>query len=155
MTCPIWQGGKDWEAGAYSPETNLMYMPLRHTCGRVMASDNGTWYDLTVRTEITPGETMLGTIQAISAETGETVWTHSQEAFTMSLVATGGGLVFGGDSNGRFKALDHETGEVLWEINIGSPVTRLSGDLCRRWAAVCCGEHRLLAQHQCPRSAQP
>jgi len=123
MTCPIWQGGKDWEAGAYSPETNLMYMPLRHTCGRVMASDNGTWYDLTVRTEITPGEAMLGTIQAISAETGETVWTHSQEAFTMSLVATGGGLVFGGDSNGRFKALDHETGEVLWEINIGSPVT--------------------------------
>ena len=41
----------------------------------------------------------------------------------MSLAATGGGLVFGGDANGRFKALDHETGEVLWEINLGSPVT--------------------------------
>ena len=41
----------------------------------------------------------------------------------MSLVATGGGLVFGGDVNGRFRALDHETGEVLWEINLGSPVT--------------------------------
>ena len=54
---------------------------------------------------------------------GETVWTHDQPAFTMSLVATGGGLVFGGDADGRFKALDHETGEVLWEINLGSPVT--------------------------------
>ena len=123
MACPTWQGGKDWEAGAYSPLTNLMYMPLRHTCGRMMASAGVGWYDLTVRTEVTPGEEHLGTIQAISAETGRTVWTHDQPAFTMSLVATGGGLVFGGDANGRFKALDHETGDVLWEINLGSPVT--------------------------------
>ena len=41
----------------------------------------------------------------------------------MSLVATGGGLVFGGDVNGRFRAFDDETGEVLWEINLGSAVT--------------------------------
>ena len=39
------------------------------------------------------------------------------------LVATGGGLVFGGDVNGRFRAFDDETGEVLWEINLGSAVT--------------------------------
>ena len=32
-------------------------------------------------------------------------------------------LVFGGDANGRFRAFDHETGEVLWEINLGSPLT--------------------------------
>ena len=46
-----------------------------------------------------------------------------QRAATASLVATGGGLVFGGDANGRFQAWDHETGEVLWEINLGSSVT--------------------------------
>ena len=123
MACPTWQGGKDWEAGAYSPLTNTMYMPLRHTCGRMMASADTGWYALTVRTQLTPGEDQLGTIQAISVETGETKWTHDQEAFTMSLVTTGGGLVFGGDAAGRFKALDQETGEVLWEINLGSPVT--------------------------------
>ena len=44
-------------------------------------------------------------------------------AATMSVIATGGGLVFGGDTNGRFRALDHETGEILWEINLGSAVT--------------------------------
>ena len=38
-------------------------------------------------------------------------------------VTTGGGLVFGGDVNGRFRALDQETGEILWEINLGSAVT--------------------------------
>jgi alcohol dehydrogenase (cytochrome c) len=123
MACPTWHGGKDWEAGAYSPLTNTMYMPLRHTCGRMMATSDGSWYQLSVRAQLTPGENQLGTIQAISVETGETTWTHSQEAFTMSLVTTGGGLVFGGDANGRFKALDQTTGEVLWEVNLGSPVT--------------------------------
>ena len=37
MACPTYHGGKDWEAGAYSPLTNTMYMPLRHTCGRMRA----------------------------------------------------------------------------------------------------------------------
>ena len=59
---------------------------------------------------------------AISAETGETTWLHEQLASTQALVATGGRLVFGGDGNGRFRAFDQETGEVLWEINLGSPV---------------------------------
>ena len=50
-------------------------------------------------------------------------YSHEQRAATLSLVTTGGGLVFGGDVNGRFRALDQETGDVLWEINLGSPVT--------------------------------
>ncbi|MDD9998341.1 MAG: PQQ-binding-like beta-propeller repeat protein, partial [Rhodospirillaceae bacterium] len=62
-------------------------------------------------------------IQAIAADTGETRWTYEQRAGTMSLVATGGGLVFGGDTNGYFRAFDQASGEVLWEVNIGSEVT--------------------------------
>ena len=38
-------------------------------------------------------------------------------------MVTGGGLVFGGDANGRFRVFDETTGEVLWEINLGSAVT--------------------------------
>ena len=38
FACPTWNGGKDWEAGAYSPLTNTMYMPLRNTCARMMAT---------------------------------------------------------------------------------------------------------------------
>jgi alcohol dehydrogenase (cytochrome c) len=123
MTCPTMQGGKDWEAGAYSPLTNHMYMPLRHTCSRLLAEAGRGWYSLIGQTQLAPGVDKVGTIQAISVETGETIWTHDQEAFTMSLLATGGELVFGGDGNGRFKALNQNTGALLWEINIGSPVT--------------------------------
>ena len=138
LACPTWAGGKDWEAGAYSPLTNTMYMPLRNTCARMLATDDVRSeraraltaggqggleiYALAARHQITPGEDDLGTVYAVSAETGRTVWLHEQRAATMSVMATGGGLVFGGDVNGRFRALDQATGAVLWEINLGSPV---------------------------------
>ena len=125
LSCPGWLGGKDWEAGAYSPLTNTMYYPLRNSCGRVLATpDEGLRiYQLAVKFQLAPGTDQLGTVHAISAETGETRWLHEQRAATLSLAATGGGLIFGGDVNGRFKAFDQETGAVLWEINLGSPAT--------------------------------
>ena len=125
LACPSWAGGKDWEAGAYSPLTNTMYMPLRSTCARVLSTMDGglAIYRLAARHQLAPGSDQLGSVRAISAETGRTAWTFEQRAATTSLVTTGGGLVFGGDVNGRFRAFDQETGDVLWEINLGSPVT--------------------------------
>ena len=125
LACPTWNGGKDWEAGAYSPLTNTMYFPLRNACARMLATTAAgtSHYALAVRNQIAPGTDQVGTVHAISAETGETAWLYEQRAATMSLVATGGRLIFGGNVNGRFRALDHETGEVLWEINLGSSVT--------------------------------
>ena len=125
FTCPTAMGGKDWEAGAYSPRTNTMYMPLRNACARMAPLDDGgrSLYSLSMRNELAPGTDQLGAVWAISAETGAVAWTHEQRSATMSLAATAGGLVFVGDTNGRFKALDDETGEVLWEINLGSPVS--------------------------------
>ena len=40
----------------------------------------------------------------------------------LSLMSTGGGLIFGGDVNGHFRAFDQKTGKVLWDINLGSAV---------------------------------
>ena len=136
FVCPTWNGGKDWEAGAYSPLTNTMYMPLRNTCARMMATtefdmdrpseqneSRSATYAIAYRHQVAPGTDNVGTVRAISVETGETAWLFEQRAATMSLVATGGGLLFGGDVNGRFRAFDQESGEVLWEINLGSPVS--------------------------------
>ncbi len=41
LACPTLLGGKDWEAGAYSPRTNTMYYPLRNTCARMLAAEGG------------------------------------------------------------------------------------------------------------------
>ena len=126
LICPSFvTGGKDHEAGAYSPLTGLMYYPLRNVCARMMATTEGglTLYNLAQRQQVAPGTDQVGIVQAISAETGNTAWVYEQRAGTTSLIATGGGLVFGGDGNGRFRALDQETGESLWEINVGTSVT--------------------------------
>jgi PQQ-dependent dehydrogenase (methanol/ethanol family) len=124
LVCPSWAGGKDWEAGAYSPLTHTMYFPLRNACQRLLSTaDAGNAYALAARHILAPGTDQLGTVRAIAVDTGETAWLYEQRAATMSLVATGGELLFGGDTNGRFRAFDQRTGDMLWEVNLGSPVS--------------------------------
>ena len=96
LACPTWAGGKDWEAGAYSPLTNTMYFPLRNTCARLLSTDNIDGareraltaggqaplaiYGLAARHQLAPGTDQLGTVRAISVETGETSWLFEQRA---------------------------------------------------------------------------
>ncbi|HTI67300.1 MAG TPA: PQQ-binding-like beta-propeller repeat protein [Caulobacteraceae bacterium] len=125
--CPTPAGGRNWPAGAFSPMTGLMYFPMQNTCQNMTAvldrPSLASAYGIRGETEMAPGETNLGTIQAYSAATGKLAWKHDQRAGVLSLVATGGGLIFVGDLAGRFKALDHKTGKVVWEVNLGSAVS--------------------------------
>jgi PQQ-dependent dehydrogenase (methanol/ethanol family) len=127
MVCPGTNGGKNWPAGAYSPRTNSMYMPMQNMCMNATVQtgerDPSLVYGFKSEYIPTPGAKDIGVVWAISAEKGTTLWKHEQHVGVMSLVATGGGLVFGGDVAGNFKAYDDKTGEVLWETNIGSPVS--------------------------------
>jgi PQQ-dependent dehydrogenase (methanol/ethanol family) len=127
MVCPGTNGGKNWPAGAYSPRTNSMYMPMQNMCMNATVQtgerDPSLVYGFKNEYIPAPGAKDIGVVWAISAEKGTTLWKHEQHVGVMSLVATGGGLVFGGDVAGNFKAYDDTTGEVLWETNIGSPVS--------------------------------
>ena len=124
FVCPTPSGGKDFQAGAYSPLTNAMYYGLQNTCMDMTAINNpNSAYSFNSRAKITPGTENIGTLFAVSAETGKTLWKYEQRAGMMSLVATGGRLIFGGDTNGHFRAFDQDSGKVLWEVNLGSPVT--------------------------------
>ena len=127
VTCPGSSGGKNWPAGAYSPLTNTMYFPLQNMCQTATTTtdqrDPARVYGLTMVQQIPLGMDKVGTVYAISVETGQTTWKYEQRVGTLSLVATGGGLVFGGDDVGQFRALDDKTGKVLWETNLGSPVS--------------------------------
>ncbi|MBO9574486.1 MAG: PQQ-binding-like beta-propeller repeat protein [Sphingobium sp.] len=125
--CPSFAGGKNWMEGAYSPNTGLMYMPLQNLCSTVTSAEaDGSGGEIgmgiTYVASMAPGETNLGTVRAISVSTGKTAWRYDQRAGMMALMSTAGGLVFGGDAVGRFKALDDRTGKKLWEVNITSPV---------------------------------
>ena len=122
--CPSLNGGKNFQTGAYNPTTNTMYYPLQNLCmqGTAMAPD-ASLYAVSTRVQIAPNTNNVGTIYAISAETGATTWKIEQRAGMLSLVATGGGLIFAGDTAGKFRAYDDRTGKVLWEQNLGSPVS--------------------------------
>ncbi len=125
LICPATRGGKNYPAGSYSPLTGLMYFPLENTCMNATSAQGQSLDDLYAfrnTVVITPGKTNVGRIEAISVSTGKTAWQIEQRSGTLSLVATGGGLLFGGDVNGRFHAYDQRTGEMLWEVNLGSPV---------------------------------
>ncbi len=127
LVCPNSNGGKNFPAGAYSPLNNAMFMPVQNTCMIASATadkiDPRSAYMLNSRAQFAPGADKAGTVHAVSASTGKTLWKFESRAAALSLVTTGGGLVFGGDSNGRFRALDQDTGKVLWEVNLGAPVT--------------------------------
>ena len=127
VVCPTANGGKNWQTGAYSPLTNTMFFPLQNTCAELTATLDkpslDSLYGFTSKATRTTGSDKVGTVQAISAETGATAWKYEQRAGTMSLLATAGGVLFGGDANGRFRAFDQNSGKVLWEVNLGSAVT--------------------------------
>jgi len=155
LVCPSVSGGKNWEAGAYSPLNNAMYFPLQNTCMTVTPiSDKpvpDSYYAIkyTVRFPEGPegkenpeGEQKLGTIRAISVETGRTLWKYEQRAAMMSLVATGSGLLFAGDTSGHFRAFDQDTGRILWDVNLGSPVSGFPISYLangKQYIAVCTG----------------
>jgi PQQ-dependent dehydrogenase (methanol/ethanol family) len=127
LICPSSNGGKNWPAGAFNPESQVMFMPLQNMCMNATTTtdkrDPQKVYGLSMPGIIAPGTDKVGAIYAISAETGRTIWKYEQRAGVLPLVATKGGIVLGGDANGRFRAFDDRSGKILWEQNLGAPVS--------------------------------
>jgi alcohol dehydrogenase (cytochrome c) len=129
MVCPSAIGGRNWPAGAYSPVTGTMFFPMQNMCAEFTVTigsrkeQSGGAYGFRTNGLITPGTNNVGAIHAVSAVTGKTEWKYEQRAAIMSVVTTGGGLLFAGDVAGRFRAFDQRTGQILWETNLGSQVT--------------------------------
>ena len=120
-------GGSNWWSPSYSPRTDLLY---------VMAYDGETTYFIR-DDEYVAGEPFRGgggqtplpqdhyvsAVRAISPQTAERVWEYEVKArSTAGVLSTAGDLVFSGTVDGFFFALDAETGEELWHINVGSRV---------------------------------
>jgi alcohol dehydrogenase (cytochrome c) len=127
FVCPSSTGGANYQAPAYSPLTKTMYLPAQNLCETVTATEpnwENPGYSVASKISIAPNaDNKLGVITAVNAVTGKTAWKFSTRAGMQSILTTGGGLLFAGDAAGRFRALDQASGKVLWEMNLGSPVT--------------------------------
>jgi alcohol dehydrogenase (cytochrome c) len=120
------RGGKLFQTKAYSPRTNTLYNPVSNECtiNKVVPleqSDSGLDYNQIVHMQGS-GE-KVGRLSAVSAATGEVLWTYNQRASLGSVLTTGGGLVFAGDLYRYFRAFDDRTGKVLWEIPLSASVS--------------------------------
>jgi len=127
FVCPSSTGGANYQAPAYSPLTQTMYFPEQNTCETATATAPN-WptptYSVASKIALAPGaDNKVGVLTAVNAVTGKTEWKFSTRAGMQSVLTTGGGLLFAGDSSGRFRALDQASGKVLWEMNLGSAVT--------------------------------
>ncbi len=132
LACPTLLGGKNQPSGAYSPDTGALYMPLNNACMdlamSVEVAGPSDGYDIRNEFRHVPdadaATARIGRIEAVSASTGETLWSYQQRApIYGSLLTTGGNLVFSGDVVRRFRALDAQSGEVLWQTILNGPVS--------------------------------
>jgi alcohol dehydrogenase (cytochrome c) len=127
--CPSSAGGKDWHSMTYHEPSGLMIAPLSQTClenaaREVALVQGGGGLAASRKFFEMPGtDGNLGKIGAYHVDTMEEVWSHQQRAsFHTGTMSTAGDLVFVGDLDRRFKALDVNTGEVVWETRLGTSV---------------------------------
>ena len=125
LVCPGVRGGKLFQTKAYDPTSGTLFSPVSNECtvyevNPLEQDAAGVRYNEIRHME--GSNENVGRLTAIDAATGDIKWTYDQRAALGSVLATGGDLVFAADLHRYFKALDSETGNVLWEIPLSAPI---------------------------------
>ena len=151
--CPSISGGKLWQAASYSPLTGRLFVPLTESCNTVAP----------IQTEFTPGNTVAsmrfgprvlpegvdqaGLVEAIAigAQPDEAHdWEYRQRtSMTSSMLATAGGIVFGGDAGRVISACGSGDGRSVVAAAAQCADRRLANDLRAGWRTISGGAHRL------------
>ncbi|GAB3695737.1 PQQ-dependent dehydrogenase, methanol/ethanol family [Saccharopolyspora tripterygii] len=115
-------GAKEWTHAAYSPRTELFYVPVQDvgataTRRRREFREGIPYWGAGVQVD---ADDMRGSISAFDSK-GEEKWRwRNNLPMCSSVLTTAGDLVFAGTPSGEFIALDARTGEKLWEFQCGS-----------------------------------
>lgn len=138
FVCPSFYGGKLWMATAYDPSSKTLFVPLNNLCMDYKAVEQqplpGEDYGRgRMVFRHVPGGEDIGRVEAVNLENKQTQWKHERRPYwSSSLLATAGGIVFGGDTNRRIAAFDAASGKTLWEMPLNSqpggfPMTYAAG----------------------------
>ena len=116
---PSSDGGTNWMAPSYDPQTGLFYVNARrifsifYRTGTGKAEgwggrDRNLWANSTLR--------------ALDYRTGKVVWNHElgHGSTIAGILTTAGHLLFTADNSGNLLALDPATGKTLWHLNVGA-----------------------------------
>jgi lanthanide-dependent methanol dehydrogenase len=126
--CPAALGSKDEQPAAYSPETQLFYVPTNHVCMdyepfKVSYTAGQPYVGATLSMYPPKGESNMGNFIAWDGKTGKIVWSDPEQFSVWSgALATAGGVVFYGTLEGYLKAVDAKTGKELYKFKTPSGI---------------------------------
>jgi lanthanide-dependent methanol dehydrogenase len=138
--CPAALGSKDEQPVAFSPRTNLFYIPGNHVCMSYEPVSGGEYtagqpyvnavLNMYSAAKVCPDcknnnaeKNNLGVFTAWDAGEGKAVWTIPERFSVWSgVLATAGDVVFYGTLEGYLKALDAKTGKLLWKFKTPSGI---------------------------------
>ncbi len=139
LICPNAAGARSWNQASYHPGAKLLFNPAMEWCSMVTARKQepkmgevflGGEFGPVVAP---PGREVTSRLAAHDPVTGEIRWSRATRYPVLSsILSTGGNLVFYGDPEGWFYALDARSGNELFRFNTGaghrgSPITYAVG----------------------------
>ncbi len=127
--CPAALGTKDQQPAAYSPRTELFYVPTNHVCMdyepfRVSYTAGQPYVGATLAM-YPAGESHggMGNFIAWNGKSGNIVWSLPEKFSVWSgALATAGDIVFYGTLEGYLKAVDANTGQELYKFKTPSGI---------------------------------
>jgi alcohol dehydrogenase (cytochrome c) len=124
--CPCIAGGRSWNHGAFSPVTGWYYSTGHEWCQDVTPreeepSEGKDFFGGVFTLKPPPSGKPGSHLDAYDPVSGKRMWRYEAKyPLLASILSTAGGLVFTGDPEGQFFALNTRTGEKLWSFPTGS-----------------------------------
>jgi alcohol dehydrogenase (cytochrome c) len=139
-------GGVEWSPMAINEKLRMAYalnlhQPMTYHVEKAAYPGGKLW--LGGAFKVIEGEEQWGRLAAVNVDTGKLAWKFdTKQPLIGGALATAGNLVFYGEGNGLFRALDARNGKLLWEYQCGAganamPVSYSVKD--RQYIAMGCG----------------
>ncbi|MFA5950198.1 MAG: methanol/ethanol family PQQ-dependent dehydrogenase [Hyphomicrobium sp.] len=124
--CPAALGFKDQQPAAFSPMTNLFYVPVNNVCMdyepfKVSYTPGQPYVGATLSMFPPEGQDYTGKLTAWDASKGKIVWDQNEPFSVWSgVLTTAGGLACHGTLEGYFKCRDQKDGKELFKNRLPS-----------------------------------
>lgn len=124
---PSIYGGKNWGPSSYDASRQSVFINTGNIGMKYKLAEPvyrpGTFYFGAEFSFVWPENGERGILRAIDPLTAEVKWQNPIEIPRNSgIVSTAGGVLFTGTQTGEFQAFNSDTGDLLWEYNVGSGI---------------------------------
>jgi alcohol dehydrogenase (cytochrome c) len=127
LVCPGAAGTTNWMSPSFDPQTGFFYVNAREQCDVFSTApqpyEAGHAYYGSAYFPAADSEPYYGALRALDPATGQLQWEFRHPSPSWSgVLSTAGNLVFTGDAEGNFIALDATSGKALWHFQTGGSV---------------------------------